>query len=191
MIKPIVTAVAPTMPVEAASKRADQHDRITQAAAQRAEQAAHTFEQSLGDARLLQHHAHEDEQRDRQQHFVGHDAEDALRQRAENAEVHQAKRVAEPRESQRHPGQRQRDRITGHQRHDDGHDHQNGEGVSQSHQRAPGSAFASACAARIACATPCSAISAANNGMSDFNTNTSGKPLDSCERSSTAQDRAA
>ena len=73
-------------------QHADQHDRDAEAAGQRAEQPAHRFEQILGDARALQHHAHEDEQRDREQHRVGHHAEDALRQRVEEAEVHRAER---------------------------------------------------------------------------------------------------
>jgi len=110
-----------------------------------------------------------------------------LRQRAKDDEIHEAERVAERREGQRYAGQRQRHRIAGHQRGDDRHHHKHGEEFGERHQRT----FASAFSARIACATPCSAISAANSGISVLSTNTSGRPLDSCERSRIAQERAA
>ena len=60
-------------------QRADDDDGKAEAAAQAAEQPAHALEQLLGDLRLLQHHAHEDEHRDGEQHIVGHNAENALR----------------------------------------------------------------------------------------------------------------
>ena len=76
-------------------QHADDDDGKGEPAAQAAEQPAHALEQLLGDARLLEHHAHEDEHRDGQKHLVGHDAENALRQRAEDAETHHAEHVAE------------------------------------------------------------------------------------------------
>jgi hypothetical protein len=68
-------------------QRADDAHRIAEPAAQAAEQQRHGIEQLLGDLRALQHDAHEDEQRHRDQHLVGHDAEDALREGAEDGEV--------------------------------------------------------------------------------------------------------
>jgi hypothetical protein len=41
-----------------------------------------------GNARALQHDAHKDKQWDCQQNFVRHDAEDALRQRAQDRKAH-------------------------------------------------------------------------------------------------------
>src|SRR3546814_10232729 len=64
-------------------QRADQDDRHAETAAQAAEQPAHGLQQLLGDAAVLQHHAHEDEQRNGDQDVVGDDAEDALAERAE------------------------------------------------------------------------------------------------------------
>ena len=62
------------------SKQRAHHDyRDAEPAAQRTEQPAHGLEQFLGDARALEHDAHEDEHRDRQQCLVGHHAENALR----------------------------------------------------------------------------------------------------------------
>jgi hypothetical protein len=59
---------------------------------------------------LLQHDAHEDEQRDGDQHVVGHDAEDALAQRAEERQVHDAEQPAEEGEQDRHAGKREHHR---------------------------------------------------------------------------------
>ena len=61
-------------------QRADQRDRERQPAVHPPEQAAHRFQQVFRDARALQHHAHEDEQRHGDQHLVGHLPEDARRQ---------------------------------------------------------------------------------------------------------------
>ena len=79
MIRPMVTAVAPTMPFAAASSVPTTTTENAEPATQAAEQPAHGLQQILGDARLLEHHAHEDEHRDRQQRFVGHHPENALR----------------------------------------------------------------------------------------------------------------
>ena len=89
-------------------------------AAQCAEQAPHGFQQVFGDAGTLKHHSHKDEQRNREQDLVGHDAEDSLRQGAENGEAHDAQRVAKERKNQRHPGERQGNLIARHQRNNDG-----------------------------------------------------------------------
>jgi hypothetical protein len=105
-------------------------------------------------------YAHENEKRNRQQHFVRHDAEDPLRQRTENAEAHGANRIAEHGEDQRGAGEREGDRITGHQRRDHGDHHQNCQDFRVGHQRA----LASTVAARIACTTPCKAINTAKTG---------------------------
>ena len=115
-ISPIATVVAPTMPLAAASSTPTISDRDAKPAAQRTEQPGHGLEQFLGDLRTLQHHAHEDEQRDRQQHLVGHHPEDALRQRAEQADIHHAGEMADHRERERHAAERERHRITGEQR---------------------------------------------------------------------------
>ncbi len=66
-----------------AHQHADQHDADAEAAAQRAGGMADHVHQVLGQPRPLQHHAHEDEQRDRQQRRVGDHAEDAVRQQIE------------------------------------------------------------------------------------------------------------
>ena len=126
---------------------------------------------------------------------VGHHAEDALRQRAEEPDVHRAGEVAERREGERHAAERQRHRIAGEQQAADGDDHQDGEDFGEA---ASAGAFA-ACGGRaqhhqharlIACETPCSASSSANSGISVFSRNTSGRPLVSRERSRIAQERA-
>ncbi len=186
------------MPVEAANSPPTITTENPKPAAQPPEQQTHALEQILGDARAFEHHTHEDEQRHRQQHRVGHDPEDALRQRAENAEVHEAEYVSEHGEGERHAGQRQRHRIAGEQRRDDRGDHEHAEDFGEQHQRRPGlrrprfpAAGKSTAAARIACAMPCSAIKAANSGITVLSTKTSGKPLVSCERSMIAQEREA
>jgi hypothetical protein len=114
-------------------QRADDDGGKSETTTPRAEQPAHALEQVLGDARLLQHHAHEHEQRNRQQHRVCDDAVDAVGQRAENAEAHDAEKMPERGKGERHAGQRQRHWIAGHQRNDDGDDQQDGEGFSERH----------------------------------------------------------
>ncbi len=110
-------------------QHADDRDRDAEAAGQRAEQPAHGLQQLFGNARALEHHAHEDEQRNRQQHIVGHDAEDALRQRAKEREVHHAGQMSGNREGERDAGERERDRIANHQQRAHCDHHGDGEGL--------------------------------------------------------------
>ena len=187
VISPMVTVVAPTTPLAAASSVPTIDDRNAKPAAQRAEQPAHGLEQFLGDARALQHHAHEDEHRDGEQHLVGHHAIDAPRQRAEEGEAHRAGEMAERGEGERDAAERQRHRIAGEQQAADGDHHQDGEDFGERHDQRPPR---STCAARIACDTPCSAISSANSGISVLSRNTAGMPLVSRERSRIAHERA-
>ena len=107
----MVTTVAPTMPVEAASSAPTITTEIAEPAAQRAEQLAHGREQRLGDPRALEHHAHEDEQRHRHQRLVGHGAEVAAGQRREDRRVEHAERHAERGEQQGDAGQREGHRV--------------------------------------------------------------------------------
>ncbi len=66
-----------------AHQHADQDDADAKAAAQRAGGMADHIHQVFGEPRALQHHAHEDEERDGEQRGVGDDAEDAMRQQVE------------------------------------------------------------------------------------------------------------
>ena len=81
------------------------------------------------------------------------------------AKSHDAERVAEHGEGERHAGERQRHRIAGHQRRDDRDDHEHGEDFGERHQRGPAFAASASRSGKkhggrpIACATPCSAIS--------------------------------
>ena len=59
--------VAPTMPVVAAKERADEDHRDPETAGDRAEELRHGHQEVFGDARALQHDAHEDEERNRDQ----------------------------------------------------------------------------------------------------------------------------
>ena len=64
---------------DGAEDRADEDHRIGQAAAHAAEQLAEAFEQILGQAAAFEDHAHEGEERDRQQQLVGEHARTAGR----------------------------------------------------------------------------------------------------------------
>ena len=68
-----------------AHQHADQDDADAHAAAQPAGQVADHVHQVVGDLGLLQHHAHEHEQRDGDQRVVGGHAVDACRQQIEQA----------------------------------------------------------------------------------------------------------
>ena len=81
-------------------------------------QMPHHVDRALGDARLLQQHAHEDEQRDRQQRVVGDHAEDAGRQQVED---HVAQ--ADQAEDDAGRGNREGDRHAGEDQHQQGPDH--------------------------------------------------------------------
>ena len=61
-------------------QHSDQRDRNTKAATQCSEQGAECLEQFLGDTSALKRHAHKHEQRHSNQSFVGHDAENSIRQ---------------------------------------------------------------------------------------------------------------
>ena len=172
VISAMVTTVAPTTPLAAASSTPTSTTEMPKPARQRAEQAAHRFEQVLGDARALQHHAHEDEQRDGEQHRVGHHAEHALRQRVEEPDVHRASEMRQHREGERHAAERERDRIAGEQQRADRDHHQDGEEFGERHQRGafaalrrPMRSIVSIAIDLIACERPCSASSAAKTGI--------------------------
>jgi hypothetical protein len=82
-IRPIVTVVAPTTPFAAASSVPTMATEMPRTATQRAEQPAHGLEQFLrrcASARSIT--PMKMNSGNRQQHLVGHHAEDALRQRA-------------------------------------------------------------------------------------------------------------
>ena len=102
----------------------DDGDR--QPAAQRAEQPPHGLQQVLGDAGALEHDAHEDEQRNGDQHVRGHDAEDALAQRAEQRDLKHPEQPAEARKQHGDAGQGE----------DDGEAEQDGEPVGEVDQPA-------------------------------------------------------
>ena len=112
-----------------------------------------------------------------------------------SADAHGARDVAEQREAERHAAERQRHRIAGEQQPADREDHQDGEdfrhhaAVSTIRSPAAGRARNTA-AARMACASPCSASSSAKSGISVFSRNTAGMPLVSRERSRMAHERA-
>src|SRR4029450_13225293 len=137
---PMVTTVAPTMPVDAArsaptamterprqprkgpksgpmvstSAPATRQRRSTKPKPppQGPKERAHGFEQRLGDARALQHHAHEDEERNRDQHLVHHHAEITRGEAGEESEVENAQQMSDQAEDQRRSSQRECDRIT-------------------------------------------------------------------------------
>jgi hypothetical protein len=91
-------------------QRADDGDRDGEAAPDPGEQHAHGLQELIGDAGPLQHHPHEDEERDRDQHLVDHGAEVARRQPAEEAEVEDAEPPADAGEDERRAGEREGDR---------------------------------------------------------------------------------
>ncbi len=107
-------------------QRADHADRNRQAATHGAEQPRHRFQQVFGDARFLQHHPHEDEQRYRQHRLVVHDAEDAVRQRVQITHVERAGDHADAGEQECHAAEGKGDRITGHQSEADADEQQDG-----------------------------------------------------------------
>jgi hypothetical protein len=89
----------------------------------------HRVEHVFGQAALLEDGAHQREERNRQQQFVGQDAEDVERQRRhergrEPAHVHREEAAAQP-----ECGKREGDREADQQRDDEPREHQRGEGV--------------------------------------------------------------
>jgi hypothetical protein len=107
-------------------QRADHADRNRQAATHGAEQPRHRFQQVFGDARFLQHHPHEDEQRYRQHRLVVHDAEDAVRQRVQITHVERAGDHADAGEQECHAAKGEGDRVPGHQSEADADEQQDG-----------------------------------------------------------------
>jgi hypothetical protein len=105
---------------DGAQDEADDDGRIAEPAPDRAEQLAHRFEHVLGQSALLQDGAHEGEERDGEQQFVGQDgaehaARDGLHER--HREVAHLDRHEAEEEADR--GQRERHRIA-----DDHEDHE-------------------------------------------------------------------
>ena len=150
---------------------ANQQHRDAQPAGKRTEQPSHGLQQLLGDARAFQHDPHEDEQRYGEQNLVGHYAEHALWERAQEREIEDACTLPDGRESKRDAAQRQRHRIAGKQHRADRNHHQHGDDLGCAHHpvpagASPASSLASSRPARSACEIPCSPISTANNGMS-------------------------
>ena len=109
-----------------AEDEADDDDRITEAAADRAEQLAHRIQHVFGETAALEHRAHEREEGDREQQFVGkHAAEDAAGNGLQEVHVEEAeidrqesKRQAEgcKREGHREADQHGQDKTAEHQR---------------------------------------------------------------------------
>src|SRR5690606_20054013 len=87
-----------------------------------------------GDARALQDHAHEDEERNRDQHFVGHRAEVAVGERSEVGRIEDAEIHAYRAEAERDTGQRKRDREPEHEEADDAKEHQAGEKLADKYR---------------------------------------------------------
>jgi hypothetical protein len=130
------------MPVEAASSMPTKVTDSPSPPRTRAEQPPHGLQQFAGDARALQHHAHEDEQRHRDQHLVGlvHQAEDAVveglqeAQRAHHAVADEEALLeirADEGEEQPDAGQRERHRIAAQQQRDGGGEHDQVEMVDE------------------------------------------------------------
>ena len=82
-------------------QHADYDDADAHAAAQAAGQMADDIHQVVGDLGFLQHHAHEDEQRDGNQRVVGRHAIDAGRQQVEQARTEAEIAPEQPADSQR------------------------------------------------------------------------------------------
>ena len=110
--RPMVTTVAPTIPVEAASSMPTIVTDMAEPA-RPAGRTARPWSRSSCSAmpRALEHHAHEDEQRHRDQHLVDHHAELARRQAGKQMQIEDAEHGAEQREERR-PGEGERDRET-------------------------------------------------------------------------------
>ena len=96
-ISPMAITVAPTMPVEAANSAPT---RITEtpSAPEPAAELTHGLEKRLRDAALLKDDPHQHERRNRDQHVIGQQAEDALSEAAEERKVHGAGGGSEKRE---------------------------------------------------------------------------------------------
>src|SRR5262249_42705942 len=128
----------------------------------------------------FEHDTHEHEQRDCNEDFICHHAEYALRQGAEERQIHDAKSMTGERKQEREAAKREGDRITSQQQPTQCDHHGDGEKFRQPHQRG---SVASTRAARIASAAPCSSISSANSGIRVLSKYRNGSPLASRERS--------
>ena len=90
---------------------ADDDDGIAEAAADRSEQLTHRVQHVFRQPAPFQDRAHEGEERDRQQQFVGdHAAEDAARNRLQEVHVEEAEIDRQEAERQPERGQRERHR---------------------------------------------------------------------------------
>ena len=156
-----------------AHQHAHADDAQRHAAAQAAGQVADHVEQVFGQARLLQHHAHEHEQRDRQPLVVGHHAVDARRQQVEQ-------RLAEADEAEHEAARRQRDahRHAGHQQREEADQQADREPLVWRHRAA---VWVSRRAAAALCASACSANSAKPSGISALSTQRCVRPPGSDE----------
>jgi hypothetical protein len=110
---------------------ADDDDGDSETAAQVSEELAHRQEQLLGDLGPLEHHAHEDEERHRDQHLVGHEADVAPCQRTEIGGVEHTQPHAGQPEHQRHAGEGEGHREAQHEEADDAEEHQPGEDLAE------------------------------------------------------------
>ena len=122
-------------------QRADNDDGYAQPAAHGAKQGPHRFEQFLGNARFLQHHAHEDEERNGDEdgaidlHQI---AVNALREGAQMHRVKQVQRQAEQGKAERDTGQGEGNRIAAQQGGKSDQEHQEGQEFDdEAHLRAP------------------------------------------------------
>jgi hypothetical protein len=130
----------PDDPGRRREQRAHRDHRDRQAAPQRPEEHAHRLEQLLGQARLLEHDPHEDEERDGHEGVVVHDRpEDPLREDVEPGEAelgvpgeveapeHAGQVAADQREEDGGPAEREGDREADEQEPDRGGEHRQAE----------------------------------------------------------------
>src|SRR5690606_12973183 len=104
-------------------QRADEDDRVGEAAAHRPEELPHGVEQVLGHAASLQDEPHEGEERHREQRVVRHDAEDALGQRLEEHGAQQPELEADEAEEDAERREREGDRVAEEQEEHQRHEH--------------------------------------------------------------------
>ena len=110
---------------DGAEDEADDDDGIAEAAADRAEQLPHRIQHVLREPAAFQHRAHEGEERDRQQQFVGqHAAEDAAGDRLQEIEVEEAEMDRQEAERQSDRRQREGHRKTDQHRQNQAAEHQ-------------------------------------------------------------------
>ena len=166
-----------------AHQHADADDAERHAAAQAARQMADHVEQVIGEARLLEHHAHEDEERDREPLVVGDDAVDARRQ-----QVEQRLAEAEKAEDEAARGERDADRHAGHQQREEAEQQADREPLLRAHCDPRSDMARTRSAALTACAAACSANSAKPSGISAFSIQRCVSPPGSDEISSMPYD---